>query len=241
VTDLDHLHAIRQRVPATAMFAFHTAAALHGFGITESAKIHVTVPAGTPVPQIRGIAAHQHLLAVPQATAVFGLPCVPPARCAIDLARILDRMDALAVLDAALRLLDVAALRAEAALHDGRRGIRQVRELLGLADGRAECRQESHLRLVMHDGKLPAPVPQHGVLDDAGWVRYRIGLAYEEERVGIEYGRRRLRVDRARHNWLSRHGWSMRYFTDDDLYRRTDFIVPAVREALRSRRPRRAW
>ena len=235
------------------MFAFHTAAALQGFGIVASPKIHVTVPAGSPIPQIHGIAAHQHTLPIAGHTEVEGLRCVPAVRCAIDLARTVDRMDALAILDAVLRLgkrdvdfLDEAALGAEVALHDCRRGIRQVREMVGIADGRAECRQESHLRLIMHDGQLPAPVPQFGVLDDAGWVRYRIDLAYEEERVGIEYDgsshldRRRLRRDRIRHNWLSSRGWALRYFTDEDLYRRTDLIVPTLRDVLHSRRSRRS-
>jgi hypothetical protein len=238
------------------MFAFHTAAALHGFGIVESPLIHITVPAGSRVPQIRGISAHQHTVAIAGSTNVLGLRCVPAARCAIDLARTVGRADALAILDATLRLgkydgddlefLDEAALRAEVELHDGQRGVRQVRELLDLADGRVECRQESNLRLVIHDGKLPMPVPQYGVLDDAGWVRYRVDLAYEEERVGVEYDgsshldRPRLRQDRIRHNWLSSRGWVLRYFTDEDLYRRTDLIVPTVREALRTRRTRRS-
>ena len=235
------------------MFAFHTAAALQGFGIVASPKIHVTVPAGSPVPQLHGVSAHQHILPIAGHKEVEGLPCVPTVRCAVDLARTVDRMDALAILDAVLRLgkhdldlLDEDALSAEVALHDGRRGIRQVRELVGIADGRAECRQESHLRLIMRDGRLPAPEPQFGVLDEAGWVRYRLDLAYEEERVGIEYDgsshldRRRLQRDRIRHNWLSSRGWALRYFTDEDIYRRADLIVPTVREVLHSGRSRRS-
>ena len=245
---LDRLHAVSDLVPQEAMFAFHTAAALHGFGIVDSPEIHVTVPAGSPVPQIRGVAAHQHVVPIPESAEILGFRCVPTARCAIDLARTTNRMDALAILDATLRLGKIddegeaSALRAEVALHRGRRGIRQVRELIEIADGRAECRQESHLRLVMHDAKLPPPVAQFGVLDEDGWVRYRIDLAYEEMRVGIEYDGsshldpRRLRLDRRRHNWLSSQGWSLRYFTAEDLYHRADLIVPTVRAALRSRR-----
>jgi very-short-patch-repair endonuclease len=165
---------------------------------------------------------------------------VPPQRCAIDLARTCRRPDAIAVLDAALRsgTCTNETLAAELARHDGLRGIRRARELATLADPRAECRQESHLRLVLIDGQLPVPEPQIWVYDQWGEPRYRLDLGYERLRVGGEYDGRshldrdRMRTDRERHNWLASRGWTMRYFTDVDLYRRQPYIVSTMREAI---------
>jgi very-short-patch-repair endonuclease len=69
--------------------------------------------------------------------------------------------------------------------------------------------------------------------------RFRLDLGYLEARVGLEYDgeshvdRRRLRMDRQRHNWLVGRGWRMRYFTADDLYRRPAHVLQVVRAALR--------
>jgi hypothetical protein len=175
---------------------------------------------------------------------VFGaVPCVPPARCAIDLARMSRRLDALPVLDAVLRsgLVTADFLAVEVDRHHGLRGVRQARELVPLADGRAECRQESQLRLVLIDGKLPRPDVQIWVCDAGGVPRFRLDLGYEGRKVGVEYDgmshldRERFRYDRDRANWLDTQGWTMRYFTDRDLYRRPEYIVDSVRAALAAR------
>jgi hypothetical protein len=149
-------------------------------------------------------------------------------------------MNALPILDAALRISGqpTDALTCEAKRHAGLPGIRQARELAQIADGRAECRQESQLRLVVIDGGLPAPEPQVTVYDDEGIAAYRLDLAYRAQQVGLEYDgrshldRRRLRADRVRMNWLAVRRWRMRHFTDRDLYGQPELIVATVRDAL---------
>jgi very-short-patch-repair endonuclease len=242
-TIVDMLRALFLVLPPAAMLGFHTAAELYGFGVAPGRKPHIVVPAGTPVPDLRGVASHQTTLPVGEPVEVAGLPCVPPERCAIDLARTCRRLDAIAVLDAALRSgrCTPTSLAVEVARHDGLRGIRQARELVLLADPRAECRQESQLRLVLVDGRLAAPEPQLWVTDEWGERRYRLDLGYQELRVAGEYDgsshldRDRMRSDRQRHNWLASRGWVMRYFTDADLYRRRPYIVATMREAIASR------
>lgn len=243
---LDRLYAAMLVLPDGAAVGFQTAAALHGFGVLRSRTLHVVVPRGIAVPQIRGISAHEAVLPF-EPGELLGLPCLPAARTAVDLARVVRRLDALPILDAALRVEACSqdALLTEVAQHDRLRGVRQARELVPFADPRPECRQESQIRLVLRDGRVPAPVPQLVVADADGLGRCRIDLGYEEEQVGIEYDgeshldRDRLRSDRSRHNWLESRGWAMRYFTDYDLYRRTDLLVSTVRAALLSR-PRRS-
>jgi len=173
------------------------------------------------------------VLPMPKPTEVLGVRCVPAARAAVDLARVVRRHDALPVLDAAVRnACSGEDLSAEVLIHDGLRGVRQARELIAYADPLAQCRQESHLRLILRDAGLPMPRPQLMV------GPYVLDLGYGAERVGVEYDgsshldRQRLRADPTRHNWLEGHGWAMRYFTDHDLYRRPDQIALVVLAAL---------
>jgi very-short-patch-repair endonuclease len=239
-THVDLLRALFLILPPSAVIGFHTAAELLGFGVLRSRRPHILVPAGTPVPDIRGVATHQAVVPIGDPVVVAGLPCVPPERCAIDLARTSRRLDSIAVLDAALRSRRCTpeSLAAELWRHDGLRGVRQARELVPLADPRAECRQESQLRLVLIDGRLAVPQVQIWVDDEWGEPRYRLDLGYEDLKVGGEYDgsshldRDRLRGDRQRHNWLASRGWIMRYFTDVDLYRRPPYIVATMRDAI---------
>ncbi|MEV1288309.1 type IV toxin-antitoxin system AbiEi family antitoxin domain-containing protein [Micromonospora sp. NPDC049679] len=240
---IDTLNAALLVLPPAAVIARHTAAALYGFGVVPADSVHVAVPAGTPVPQRRGVVAHESVLPFEELIEVFGIPCLPPARCAIELARQLSRPDALAVLDAALRsgTCGPEQLLVEVGRHDRLRGVCQARELVPLATPLPECRQESHLRLLLHDGRLPAPQPQLAVVDEWGVKRHRFDLGYEDQRVGIEYDgsshldRARMRHDRRRHNWLAARGWRMRYFTDEDLYRWPERLVHTVRSTLTPR------
>jgi very-short-patch-repair endonuclease len=246
---LDRAHAALAAAPPLAMLGFHTAACLHGFGVSRTDTIHLMVPAGTPFPQRSGITAHQVVVPVEKPVDVLGLPCAPPERCAVDLARCLPRTEALPVLDAALQCgaCDSQELEREVARHSGLRGVRQARELIPLADPRAECRQESQLRLLLHDAGLRGLVPQLPVLNDFGIPLFRIDLGDPEGLVGIEYDgeshldRQRLRADRARHNWLQGRGWAMHYFTAYDLYVRPEAIVDIITTARRSRAKSRDW
>jgi very-short-patch-repair endonuclease len=236
---LDRVRAALHVAPPTAVVGFQTAAALLGFGVVEDPRIHLVVPCGGPVPHLTGIVSHESTLTLDKPEVVLGVPCTPAARCALDLARALPRADALSTLDAALAAGACVPddLASELAVHDRLRGIRQARDLVPLADPRPQCRQESHLRLILHDGGVTELVPQHRVTDDENAVTYFLDLADVRRRIGIEYDgsshldRNRLRADRERHNWLESHGWRMRYFTDRDLYRRPEYVLRTVRAA----------
>lgn len=234
------LRALFRRLPSSAVVGFHTGAQLHGFGAAASADLHVIVPAGTVVPHIRGVVAHEAVLPVPVSVEIAGVPCAPAARCAVDLARVLRRMDGLPLLDLCLRYgaCGPDELRTEVRRHAGLRGVCQARQLIGLADPRSECRQESQLRLLLVDGGLPAPEPQLWVPDSDGVPLYRLDLGYRKHKIGLEYDglshldRDRLRHDRSRMNWLAANGWRMRHFTDTDLYRRPRHILATVAALL---------
>ncbi|MET8372582.1 type IV toxin-antitoxin system AbiEi family antitoxin domain-containing protein [Micromonospora sp. DT68] len=235
-----HLPAIFRRLPDSAVVGFHTGAQLHGFGDARSADVHIIVPAGESVPHIRGVVAHEAVLPVRDPVLLGGVPCAPAARCAVDLARSMRRMDAMPLLDLCLRVgaCRPEELRIEVDRHERLRGVCQARELVPRADPRAECRQESQLRLVLIDGGLPPPEPQLWVPDGNGIPLYRLDLGYRQRRVGVEYDgsshldRDRLRRDRSRMNWLAANGWQMRHFTDLDLYRRPAHIIATLAPLL---------
>lgn len=135
---VDALHALFLILPASAVLGFHTAAQLYGFGVVPSRLPHVVVPAGTGLPDIQGVAAHQAVLPLGDPVMIAGLPCAPPNRAAIDLARTCSRLDALAVLEAALRSgrCTCQSLAEELGRHDGLRGVRQARYALPLVGAR---------------------------------------------------------------------------------------------------------
>jgi hypothetical protein len=240
---LDRLHSLAARLPDGAAVGGRTAALLYGFGVLPDARIHIVIPRGQAIPQIGGIAAHESFLPF-EPTLVLGVACVPADRCAVDLTRTVARHDALAVLDAALfsGACTPTGLAAEVERHDGLRGVRQARALVPLADPRPECRQESQLRLLLHDAGFPTPVPQLPIIDDMGRAIYKLDLAFEAEMVGVEYDgrshadRQRLGPDRDRHNWLDLHQWKMRYATDQDLGRGSYGFLTNLRATLTARR-----
>ncbi|MET8123772.1 hypothetical protein [Micromonospora sp. NPDC005189] len=234
-----------------AVLGFHTAAQLHGFGVVPSDNIHLLTLAGSPFPQRRGITSHQTVLRAGPPVFILSLPCACASRVAVDLARTLPRLDALPVLDAALFAGAVTQeeLLVEVGRHDGLRGVRQARELVAIADGRAECRQETHLRLLLVDAGIKDFVPQLPVRDAAGRVRCRLDLGDPYRMIAAEYdgsshlSHQRLRQDRSRHNWLEQQGWAMRYFTAADLYHSPQTILSTITAARRSRanhRPQRS-
>ncbi|MFC5925216.1 hypothetical protein [Micromonospora vulcania] len=232
-----------------SVLGFHTAAQLHGFGVAPTESIHLLTQAGGPFPQRRGVTAHQTVLPIGPPVRIVGLPCASAARVAVDLARSLPRFDALPVLDAALFAGAVTPedLLIEVGRHDGLRGVRQARELVAVADGRAECRQESQLRLLLTDAGIRDYVPQLPVRDDTGCVRCRLDLGDPHHMIAAEYdgsshlSRQRLQQDRWRHNWLEQRGWAMRYFTSSDLYHSPHQILSTLAAARRSRAYRRPW
>jgi hypothetical protein len=241
-TPMDDLRSVFLRLPPGSVLGWHSAARLLGLPAPHDGRVHVIVPPDADVPLVKGVAAHASILPVDDPIWHHGVPCAPAWRCAVDLARRIPRPDALWLLDSALRagLSTSEQLAAEVSRHAGLRGIRQARDLVGWADPRAECAQESHLRLVLLDSRLPPPQPQVWVTNFYGTAIYRVDLGYPEERIAIEYDgsshldAKRMTNDRYRHNWLVDNGWRVRYFTSRDLYRDPEGIVATVRALLRA-------
>jgi hypothetical protein len=226
----------------TVPICLGTAAAVYGFDIEESAALHVLSPAGSRLRSADGLVVHRRDGA--PLTVVNGRPVTTPAWTAIEIARSLRRPRALATLDAALR--SATCQRPDlwrAALDQaGRRGIVDVRNLIPLADGRAESPMESEVRLVMMDGGLPIPQVQYEVIDGNG-ERRRLDFAWPHERVAVEYdglswhsGPEAMVRDRRRTAALLDVGWVVIAIVFEDVrYRSWDFVARVDTQLRRAR------
>lgn len=111
-----------------------------------------------------------------------GVRVTTPLRTALDLGRQLAPERAIAALDGllALRSFSHSMLVAELPRFGGQHGIVQLRELVALADARAEGAAESVLRLRWLQGRLPTPTP--GLVVPGPGTRLALGL--ETHRFG---------------------------------------------------------
>lgn len=215
-----------------------TAAWIHGVDVMRYAELDLVPPLETCVlrgkratdrPECRG--RERDLLPV-DIMAVHGVRVTTPLRTALDLACRLRRREALAALDAFMRCHQIThrQMRRLLTRYRRRRGVVQARQLVPLADPRAESSGESWARIVIHDHGFPSPKPQHWVLV-GGVPTYRLDLAYPRARVVVEYDGEEFHTspedraaDKRRRTWLRRRGWKVIVLTKDSF---TDEAIAA--------------
>ena len=209
---LTRLRALDILIGDHATACMQTAATLYGFGVADTGSVHVLDP-GFRLRPTTGLVVHQRKGAPLQL--VSSRRATSPAWTAVEVARSVRRARGLAALDAALRSGWCTSADLADAVHKqrGRRGIVGVRELLQLADGRAESAMESEARLVMHDHGLPRPDLQHLICGRDGEC-WRVDFAWPDARVAAEYdsvewhaGRTEMLRDRARFAGIQDIGW----------------------------------
>lgn len=144
------------------------------------------------------------------------LTVTTPERTALDLARHVPRVRALASLDA---LAAATGVRPDAVLdlaerHRGARGVQRARALLPLVDAGAQSPRESWLRLLVIDAGLPRPTTQIPISDgfltsfiDLGWEDLKIGMEYDGDQHATD--RRQFVKDIGRHDLFAAKGWLM--------------------------------
>ncbi len=218
-----------------------TAAAMYGFDTEQPSDLHVLSPPGSRIRPSDGLVVHRRDGA--PLSEVDGRPATSPAWTAVEVARSLQRPRALATLDAALRsgTCQRADLWRAAVEQAGRRGIVGVRDLMPLADARAESPMESEARLAMIDGGLPIPELQYEVIDGNGELR-RLDFAWPEQRVAVEYdgldwhsGPEAMRRDRKRTAALMDVGWTVIAIVFEDVrYRAWEFVARIDTQLRRS-------
>jgi hypothetical protein len=241
-TDALRLRGVDLSCGRTVAVCLSTAAARYGFDTEDDAALHVINPPRQQLRSADGLVVHRREGA--PLTIVDGRPVTAPAWTAVEVGRSLRRPRVLATLDAALRsrTCDRTELWRAALQQAGRRGIVAVRDLIPLADPRAESPMESELRLIVLDAGLPTPTLQHEVVDGNGELR-RLDLAWPEYRVAAEYdgepwhsGVEALRRDRRRHVALQDIDWvAIPVLFDDVRYRSADLVARINHHLSRSR------
>lgn len=234
-----------------------TAAWLHGVNVLTHREQEVLPPLETCVgrfcaPSARtGVDGGTRDLAPEDVTIVHGVAVTTPLRTALDLGCNLRRREAFAALDEFMRRFGITRQEyaATAVRFFRRRGVVQLRQLIPIADGRAESPRESWMRLAVIDAGLPCPEPQHWIEID-GVPTYRLDLAYPRHRIALEYDgeefhdrtEEQQRHDEGRRNWLERHGWTVIVVKRGDFTgARLDRWIAELRAALRPTYSNRRW
>jgi hypothetical protein len=172
---------------------------------------------------------------------IGGVWVTSPLRTAADLARLLPRPDALASLDALLRVPGTTQQGITAVLDRfGRyRGVVQARELVVLATPLAESPQESRTRLRCIDAGFPAPQPQLVVMDGAGRFVARLDMGWPALLRAVEFDGDEhhsesadLRHDRDRRDLVERCGWALMVVTTGHVMSRGLEFERAMSELL---------
>lgn len=244
VTHLTRCTAVaRWLLPPGAALAGRTAAALYGaIRADPQEPIEVLVPAGTRLGPTQGVRVHTAEVALGDLVDRNGMPVTSPTRTCWDLARWLDVVEAVVVIDTLLarRVTTREALRDHALSRAGQRGWRLMLRAVDLADAGAESPQESRLRVRLVLAGLPGPVTQHVVQRDGRFVA-RLDLAWPDCRVAVEYDGlwhrdpEQFHRDRRRLNRLLGADWIILHVTARRLAEDFNGVLAEIRGALRSR------
>jgi hypothetical protein len=235
--------AVLLTAPPGAVVSHVTAAALWGVAIPlqpEQRAVDITVGTGSAVRARRDRVVHRRPLTDDETTRHHGIPVTTPARTWRDLAMVLQSAALLAVTDQLLAAgTTMLELRTQLDRRPHGRGCARAREVLPLADPRAESPMESVLRWLLHAAGLPRPVLQHDVRDAGGRFLGRADLAWPDRKVLVEFDgdlhrERDVFVrDLRRQNALVTEGWTVLRFSSADVLGRPDDVVAAIRRALR--------
>ncbi|MEH0932484.1 endonuclease domain-containing protein [Micromonospora sp. CPCC 205558] len=233
----------RWLVPPGAAIAGRAAAGLYGCPSTSvNEPVDVLVPAGSRIGPTTGIRVHHGHIDPGDTLDRAGITVTSPARTCWDVARWLDIVEAVVIIDAMLarRLTTVSALREYALNRAGRRGWRSLLRAVDLADAGAESPQESRTRVRLVLAGLPRPETQW-VVAELGRFVARLDLAWPQFKVAVEYDGlwhddpEQFHRDRQRLNRLLGGDWIVLHLTAKRLREDFDGFLAEVRAALRAR------
>ncbi|MFI7128332.1 DUF559 domain-containing protein [Nonomuraea sp. NPDC050153] len=206
---LAHRTARITRAISQAVACRQTAAHIWGLNVLNTREadwpIELTAPAHLALP---GCVTYPAPLPPEDITMHKGVRLTTMERTALDCARWLPRMEAVAILDQfARRGVDLDALW-HRPLNSWR-----LRDTLSLADQGAASPRESWLRVILVEGGLPRPTTQIGVELGDDRLAY-LDLGWEEFKVAVEYDGQEHHTspadqqrDADRREELRRRGW----------------------------------
>lgn len=248
---LDRARALLTRMPGACFLSHASAALLHGLPVPlayeESDAVDLGVAAPERAPHAKGIRGHRLVLADHEIGDAAGLRATTPIRTWFDLGSTLQVPDLVAAGDVLLALENGPTRDALGDLlerHAGERGVRRLRTALAVLNPRAESPQESRLRAMLMLAGLPEPSVNREITDRFGRFLARVDLAYDAERVAIEYQgdyhreRAQWKRDITRKASIEAEGWRVLEVTSDDMQNRSE-LVARVRRLLRDGRTTR--
>lgn len=149
-----------------------------------------------------GIRSWSDTVADDESELVDGIRVTTPARTALDIACRYPVDAVVAAIDALARRtrLKMADVELIAERYQGRRGIRQAREVLDLVDPGAESPRETRLRLLIVRAGFPPPTTQIPVYDTYGVLVAVLDMGWEDVKIALEYDGDHHRTDRRTFN-----------------------------------------
>lgn len=236
------IEAVLLTSPPGAVISHATAAAWWQIEIPllRDERVHVTVSTGSAVRARADRAVHRQPLWPEDVTTVRRIPSTTRARTWRDLAAVLEEPALLAVTD---QLMAAGCTREEFSQQLKRqpsgRGAARARKVLPLGDRRSESVMESWTRWLIHDAGLPMPELQVNVLSDGGVFLGRGDFIWRERKVLVEFDgdhhreRKTFVADLRRQNGLVAAGWTILRFSSADVLERPEYVIAAIRAALR--------
>lgn len=259
VTELDLAAAITGGIPG-AVVSHRSAARLWGMPLpfadrveawTPRTPLDLTVPPDASRPRASGIRAHRAVIPPEHVRRVAGVAVTSREWTFIDLGRVVDLLQLVAVADHLLRWprfqfegreapwstpARLTALVEQAA---PRWGITEVRRALARSRAGADSPQETRLRLALEDAGLPAAELNVPIRTPSGVRLHEPDLQWPLWRVAAEYegphhrSSEQLDRDIDRAERLRRHGWTEVRLTARDMRDGCRRAVARVAEALR--------
>ena len=232
------LAAVAERLPAGAAFSGPTAAWLHGLDLPPCDPIEVTIPQPIGSGRRAGASIRRAALAGEEIVLRHGLPTTSALRTVVDIAGRIPLTEGVVAADLALHagLVTVTEIRIYVADHPGAKGVARLRQVVELAEPKAESAMETRLRMLLVLAGLPRPDVQVSIHDHKGRFLGRPDLFYRTQRLAIEYDggnhRDRLVDDNRRQNGLVGAGLRLLRFTAADVYGSPDAVAMQVRHSL---------
>ena len=210
-----------------------TAAVIWGLDmLVEPDVVELQVPRGSSRLNLTGVVGFQRPGPVVQSATVSGLRVTPVPATLRFCARTRPLVEAVALVDSALRRQVATLGRLPVA-----RGSALHRAVL-LADPRSESVLESALRVLLVRAGLPAPRTQY-VIRGAGRFLARVDFCWPELRLVVEADGRRWHdpadsrtADRRRSNACAAYGWRVLRFTWADVLHNPAYVIASVQQAL---------
>jgi len=169
---------------------------------------------------------------------VRGLPATCGLRTMIDLAARTPLLDAVIALDMAFHtgLVEPTQMQAQAEARVARRGVRQLRYALALAEPATESPMETRLRLLLVGAGLARPEAQATLRSPEGRFLARVDFLYRDRGLVLEFDgsthKDSIVSDARRNNELLAAGYRVLRFTSADVLGRPRSVIEQVSTAL---------